>query len=305
MWLAEGRPAAPATTSIRTCRRPTNCSALFARRCGRRRRSRGRGQQGVVRRHVARRSRQQRGAGPHARPAGRAGDRRARDHPRRGADAARPAGLRARPAHRRRDPEPRGRCAPRVQAAPGDRALQRRAGAGRARRIRCTVGHRTSPGAGTGQRTGVAARCIEAFADSLEAAVDLDRLLQRCAVAPLRADPVESRQDRATGAVRGARRGVAVEPLEPLEPVRVAIARDRAFGFYYPEDLEALARGGRRAGAVRRAARRPGFPRPTRCSSVADSPRCWPLRCRPMPRCAGTSANGSRQGCPPMRSAAA
>ena len=91
-----------------------------------------------------------------------------------------------------------------------------------------------------------AARCIEAFADSLEAAVDLDRLLQRCAVAPLRADPVESRQDRATGAVRGARRGVAVEPLEPLEPVRVAIARDRAFGFYYPEDLEAL----RAAGAV-------------------------------------------------------
>lgn len=35
-----------------------------------------------------------------------------------------------------------------------------------------------------------------------------------------------------------------VEAEEPGEPVRIAIARDNAFGFYYPDDLEALQRNG-------------------------------------------------------------
>jgi cobyrinic acid a,c-diamide synthase len=66
---------------------------------------------------------------------------------------------------------------------------------------------------------------IEQLAQAISAAVDLDRVLALAG----RAVP------RQTKAAPTARTGCSL---------RIGIARDRAFGFYYPEDLEALERNG-------------------------------------------------------------
>lgn len=67
---------------------------------------------------------------------------------------------------------------------------------------------------------------VDALADMVEAGVDLDNLLGR-------AEPPDF---------------VQPGPVEPVSghagKVTIAIARDRAFGFYYPDDLEALERAG-------------------------------------------------------------
>ncbi len=74
---------------------------------------------------------------------------------------------------------------------------------------------------------------IEAIAAAVAAQVDLDRLLTLAASA----GPLPSAAAAATDEPRTARRhGVA--------DVRIAIARDTAFAFYYPGDLEALAEAG-------------------------------------------------------------
>lgn len=67
---------------------------------------------------------------------------------------------------------------------------------------------------------------IARVAGAVAAAVDLDRLLARC----------------------GTPGTAAVQPRAPLPPadLTVGIARDRAFGFYYADDLEAFARAGAR-----------------------------------------------------------
>ena len=66
---------------------------------------------------------------------------------------------------------------------------------------------------------------LDALADALEANADLDQLLKRC------------------------RRPAPVSGAEPLPPVRarIAVARDAAFCFCYPEGLEALRRAGAEA----------------------------------------------------------
>ncbi|MDX1433527.1 MAG: cobyrinate a,c-diamide synthase [Gammaproteobacteria bacterium] len=72
-----------------------------------------------------------------------------------------------------------------------------------------------------------AARVLGAIADAVRAQVDLDRVLDiaRAARWPAHADASEAR-------------------AEPGVTVRIGIARDAAFGFYYPEDLEGLRAAG-------------------------------------------------------------
>jgi cobyrinic acid a,c-diamide synthase len=70
---------------------------------------------------------------------------------------------------------------------------------------------------------------IARLAEALEAQVDIDALLAASSAAPLSAPPPAP-----PGSAQAAR------------PVRIGIARDRAFGFYYPGDLEALAAAGAR-----------------------------------------------------------
>jgi len=67
-------------------------------------------------------------------------------------------------------------------------------------------------------------RQIERCAAEVAAGVDLDRLLARCG---------------APGAAATVRPDAAPRP-----DLRVGVARDRAFGFYYPEDLESFERAG-------------------------------------------------------------
>ena len=74
--------------------------------------------------------------------------------------------------------------------------------------------------------TEAAQRHIDHIADHVGAHVDLERILEIAATAP---EPPSPRQK---------------PPPGPVAPVRIAIARDAAFGFYYPDDLEALQRAG-------------------------------------------------------------
>ena len=68
---------------------------------------------------------------------------------------------------------------------------------------------------------------IAAIGARIASSVDLDRLLALAAAPPLDVPA----PGRAAAVARG-------------EPVRIAIARDEAFGFYYPDDLEALSEAG-------------------------------------------------------------
>ncbi|MEE8494940.1 MAG: cobyrinate a,c-diamide synthase [Xanthomonadales bacterium] len=83
-------------------------------------------------------------------------------------------------------------------------------------------------GNGVGNRTGAADSMIARLADAVSAGVDLDRIIDIAGDASLavgKIGPVARLQRRALN-------------------VRIAIARDAAFGFYYPDDLEAFAQAG-------------------------------------------------------------
>ncbi len=74
--------------------------------------------------------------------------------------------------------------------------------------------------------SGEAQQQVRAIADKVAAQVDLERLLAIARSAPpLAAKP-------------------AAALALPRPDLRIAVARDRAFGFYYPDDLEALAAAG-------------------------------------------------------------
>ena len=66
---------------------------------------------------------------------------------------------------------------------------------------------------------------ISLLADAVSAEVDIDRLIE---IAGISETP----------------RVAVTEPTRPVADVRIAIARDAAFGFYYQDDLEAFARAG-------------------------------------------------------------
>jgi cobyrinic acid a,c-diamide synthase len=67
---------------------------------------------------------------------------------------------------------------------------------------------------------------IEQLAQAISAAVDLDRLLALCGPGAARKAPAAAPRSAAQARLR------------------IGIARDRAFGFYYPEDLEGFERAG-------------------------------------------------------------
>ncbi len=69
-------------------------------------------------------------------------------------------------------------------------------------------------------------RQIDAMAQAIEAQVDLHRLLAIAGSAPLPTAALLTR------------------PRRPATDLRIAIARDAAFGFYYPGDLDAFAQAG-------------------------------------------------------------
>jgi cobyrinic acid a,c-diamide synthase len=76
--------------------------------------------------------------------------------------------------------------------------------------------------------TGVARESIQSIGERIAQGVDLDRLLDLTAAAEIPPLPQRSEQ------------------RAPQRPVRIGVAQDAAFGFYYPGDLEALgAAGGR------------------------------------------------------------
>lgn len=82
----------------------------------------------------------------------------------------------------------------------------------------------------TPAETGEAEVLVERIAAAVSAAVDLDRVLEIAASAPPLAYVTP-----------------AIDDLEPPAGecrLRIAVARDAAFGFYYPDDLEALERAG-------------------------------------------------------------
>ncbi len=85
---------------------------------------------------------------------------------------------------------------------------------------------------GAGNRAGAANRMIARLADAVSAGVDLDRIIDIAGDASLAAGKVGP-------VARLQRQDFNVQPN-----VRIAIARDAAFGFYYPDDLEAFAQAG-------------------------------------------------------------
>jgi cobyrinic acid a,c-diamide synthase len=73
-----------------------------------------------------------------------------------------------------------------------------------------------------------AAQQIVRIGHSIEAQVDLDMLLSIAAESSVPPAPAEPPS--------------AIAPLD--QPLRIAVARDEAFGFYYPDDLQAMADAG-------------------------------------------------------------
>jgi len=79
-----------------------------------------------------------------------------------------------------------------------------------------------------------AARQIVRIGRSIEAQVDLDKFLAIAAGSSVPPTPAEAPS--------------AIAPLD--QPLRIAVARDEAFGFYYPGDLQAMADAGAELVAV-------------------------------------------------------
>ncbi len=85
---------------------------------------------------------------------------------------------------------------------------------------------------GAGDRAGTADAMIARLADAVSAGVDLDRIINTAGAAGVAAGKI------------GPVTRLHGQTLNARPDVRIAIARDAAFGFYYPDDLEAFAEAG-------------------------------------------------------------
>ncbi|MCL4185802.1 MAG: hypothetical protein KJ011_20420, partial [Burkholderiaceae bacterium] len=98
---------------------------------------------------------------------------------------------------------------------------------------------------------GEAAQVVAALAQAVEDGVDLDALLRVAqAPAPVQVPAVMQTAAvvQAPAAVQGPALAQATTPVAPADgaaaALRIGIAHDEAFAFYYPDDLEALERAG-------------------------------------------------------------
>ena len=132
-----------------------------------------------------------------------------------------------------------------------------------------------------------AEQALAAIRRTVADALDLDRLLALAREAP----------DLPAVSAPASRGGAPAD-------VRIAVARDSAFSFYYPDDLAALERAGAQSVLFRHPCWTPACPRPTVCSSAAVFRRRMRIGCRPMRKCARRFATPFGTDCRPMRNAA-
>jgi len=78
---------------------------------------------------------------------------------------------------------------------------------------------------------------IQMLGEAIENQVDLDMLISITRMEPIKAP------ENATASI-----------LHTADKVKIGIARDRAFGFYYPDDLDALVAAGAENSAFRHSA---------------------------------------------------
>lgn len=127
---------------------------------------------------------------------------------------------------------------------------------------------------------------VDRLASQLEETVDLEGVLALArSAAPLPAEP-------------------SVIPPEPEGPV-VAVARDRAFCFYYEDNLDLLRRNGLRLAEFSPLEDRRCPPGAAACTWAGAIRSCGRSSSAGTPPCAGPSGKPSGAGCPPWRSAAA
>jgi len=92
--------------------------------------------------------------------------------------------------------------------------------------------------------------------------------------------------------------------MHSKDKVRIAIARDRAFGFYYADDLDALTEAGAEPGAVRCPAAMHLSRMSMRCISAEGSLRLVRMNSKPTARYVHRSNSVSKMACRLMPNAA-
>ncbi len=100
-----------------------------------------------------------------------------------------------------------------------------------------------------GNETPQALALIQQLSERIEQQVDLPALLERTRTTPACVPVQEPQQGLARSGAHPFAQEIFPTPAPPVarkKPLRIAIARDQAFGFYYADDLEALEAAGAR-----------------------------------------------------------